>query len=388
MLEPEPLQQIQRTYVRFKGRKFSYFAGCDYFRLASHPAVVRAFQEGARRHGLNVAASRLTTGNHRAYQQLEQTLTAFFEAPAALLVSNGYAANAIVAQAMQNDFSLAVIDARAHSSLRDASRFLRCPVHAFRHRDPEALARVLAKGGRNKKTILLTDGVFAHDGEIAPLGRYLEVLTPGAVILLDDAHAAGVAGRTGRGTAEFLKVVSPRIIQTISLSKAFGVFGGAILGTGALRQKIVASSPMFAGSTPLPLPLAIAARRAIEILKSQPGLRRRLEDNVRYVKSILRNRGFPVADTPAPIIGVTPANQRQAGLIRDRLISRKIFPSFIKYPGGPAGGYFRLVISSEHTGIQLDALLEALDDPNFRPPERQVHQRHRPSDATHRNPGA
>jgi 8-amino-7-oxononanoate synthase len=363
MREPEPLQQIQRTYARYRGRKVSYFAGCDYFRLASHPAVLRALHEGARRYGLNVAASRLTTGNHRAYQQLEATLAAFFGAPAALVVSNGYAANSIVAQALQNDFSIALMDARAHSSLRDASRFLHCPARTFKHRDPEDLARVLAKNGRNKKTILLTDGVFAHDGEIAPLERYLEVLPAGAVILLDDAHGAGVIGRTGGGTAEFLKIASPRIFRTISLSKAFGVFGGAILGTAALRENIIASSGMFAGSTPLPLPLAIAARRAIQILKSEPGLRRRLQENVRHVKSILCGRGFPVADTPAPIIAVTPANPRQAAAIRKRLISRKIFPAFIKYPGGPPDGYFRLVISSEHTRAQLDALLEALGDP-------------------------
>ncbi len=363
MLEPEPLQQIQRTCARFEGRKFSYFAGCDYFRLASHPGVVRALQDGARRFGLSVSASRITTGNHRVYQQLEQSLAAFFGSPAALLASNGYATNAIVAQALQHDFSIGLIDARAHGSLRDASRFLRCPIHVFAHRDPEDLARILAKAGRKKKVILLTDGVFAHDGEIAPLGRYLEILPKDAVILLDDAHAAGVIGGTGKGTAEFLGVNGSRIIQTISLGKAFGSYGGAILGSGALRGRMIAGSQMFSGSTPLPLPLAAAAKRAIEILKSQPALRRRLARNVQLVKSVLRARGFPAADTPAPIIAITPENPREAGAIRKRLMAGKIFPSFIKYPGGPPGGYFRLVISSEHTRAQLNALLEALDDP-------------------------
>lgn len=362
MPEPPPLQQIQRTYVRFEGRKFSYFAGCDYFRLASHPTVVQAMQDGAGRFGLSVAASRITTGNHRVYQQLEGTLAAFFGTPAALLVSNGYATNAIVAQTLQNAFSIAFMDARAHGSLRDTSRFLRCPIQEFDHRNPKDLARLLAKAGRNRKVILLTDGVFAHNGEIAPLDRYFEVLPADSVILLDDAHAAGVIGRTGKGTAEFLRIASPRIIQTTSLSKAFGVYGGAILGTVALRERIIASSAMFAGSTPLPLPLAVAARRSIEILKSDRALRARLVENVRFVKSILLGRGFPVADTPAPIIAITPKNPRESAAIRRRLVSRKIFPSLIKYPGGPPEGYFRLVISSEHTRGQLNALLEALED--------------------------
>src|SRR5579872_1783379 len=150
MSEPAPLQQIERTSVRFNGRKFTYFAGCDYFRLSSHPAVVRALHQGARRFGLNVAASRLTTGNHRLYLELEETLSSFFDA-AALLVPDGYAANFVVAQTLRSDFSLALIDSRAHTSLYDASRFLQCPIKTFNHRDPEDLARLVRKAGRNDK---------------------------------------------------------------------------------------------------------------------------------------------------------------------------------------------------------------------------------------------
>src|SRR5258705_6870018 len=110
MTEPEPLQQIDRTYVRFRGRKLSYFSGCDYFRLASHPGVVAALQEGVKKYGLNVAASRLTTGNHVLYQQLEEKLAAFFGAENALLVSGGYMTNLIVAQVLAGNFLLAVVD--------------------------------------------------------------------------------------------------------------------------------------------------------------------------------------------------------------------------------------------------------------------------------------
>src|SRR5437870_3658525 len=116
MTEPEPLQQLDRTYVRFRDRKLSYFSGCDYFRLASHPKVIAALQAGGRKYGLNVAASRLTTGNHVLYRQLEQRLADFFDAEDALLVSTGYLANLVVAQALARNCSHALIDEKAHPS--------------------------------------------------------------------------------------------------------------------------------------------------------------------------------------------------------------------------------------------------------------------------------
>src|SRR5271163_1998301 len=173
MKEPESLQQVGRTCVLFKKRKFSYFAGCDYFRLASHPEIMRAVTTGLEKYGLNVAASRVTTGNHALYLELETALARFFAAPAALLVSNGYATNAVVAQALRGDFSHVVIDAKAHVSLRDASRLFSCPILEFKHRDPADLRRVLARAGRSAKPILLTDGVFAGEGEIAPVREYV-----------------------------------------------------------------------------------------------------------------------------------------------------------------------------------------------------------------------
>src|SRR6266550_4737972 len=116
MIEPEPLQQVDRTYVRFRHRKLSYFSGCDYFRLASHPKVQAALQSGLKDYGLNVAASRLTTGNHVVYGRLEKELAAFFGAEAALLISTGYLANLVVAQALAGNFSHVLIDVAAHPS--------------------------------------------------------------------------------------------------------------------------------------------------------------------------------------------------------------------------------------------------------------------------------
>jgi 8-amino-7-oxononanoate synthase len=359
----DPLQQVDRTYVIWKHRRLSYFAGCDYFRLASHPAVLQSVTEGLAQYGLNVAASRLTTGHHALYTRLETALAEFFDAPGALLTGNGYAANAIAIQALGEDFSHILIDARAHASLCDAARFFRRPAVKFKHRDPADLARRLRGEPR---PLVLTDGVFSHDGETAPLREYLKRLPQSGMILLDDAHSAGVLGASGKGTPEYAGAPRRRIIQTVTLSKAFGVYGGAILCRQATLDKIAAGSRMFAGNTPLPLPLANAALTSIGLLRKDPGLRRRLFHNVNYVKNALRALGMATPRTPAPIVAVIPRDAREARALRRRLLARKVFPSLIHYPGAPEGGYFRFTISSEHSREQLDDLIASVSGPEQR----------------------
>jgi 8-amino-7-oxononanoate synthase len=305
---PTPLQQVDRTYVRHQGRKLAYFAGCDYFRLASHPRVLRAAEQGLRQSGLNVSASRATTGNHALYGELEKRLVNFFGAKSATLASSGYLPNLMVAQACAGQFSHVVMDERAHGSLADAAQLMNCPVLKFKHRDAEDLARVIKRIG-NAKIILFTDGMFSHDGKIAPLKQYLAIIPKNALILLDDAHGAGVLGKTGRGSAEAAGVASERIIQTITLSKGFGVYGGAVLGPAKIREAIINNSRIFIGNTPLPLPLANAALKSISILKNSPSLRLRLRRNVGYVKGQLNVHGFPVEDSPSPIISIIPPDR-------------------------------------------------------------------------------
>ena len=360
MTEPEPLQQIGRTCVRFRQRKLSCFSGCDYFRLASHPRVVAAMHAGLKKFGLNVAASRMTTGNHVLYGELEAELADFFAAESALLVPTGYMTNLMVAQALRGTFSHALLDNDAHPSVADAARLLDCPVLQFKSRDPKALAVAIHRCGPGTKLLVLTDGMFAHDGSAAPLAEYLKVLPKDALILVDDAHGAGVLGRTGQGTPEHEGVSRRRIIQTVTLSKAFGAYGGAILGSARLRQRILDRSQMFIGGTPLPLPLANAALAGVKTHKANPALRRRLHGNAARVKSSLREAGLPLTETPGPIVLLIPRHAGEIARLEHALLAAGIYPPFLKYPGGPEHGYFRFAISSEHTRPQLDALLKVL----------------------------
>lgn len=355
-----PLQQVDRTFVLNQGRKLSYFGGCDYFRLSSHPQVLQAAEGGLRRYGLNVSASRITTGNHQLYENLEKQIARFFGAPSATLASNGYVPNLMVAQALAGQFSHALIDERAHGCLADAAQLLDCPIVKFRNQDAADLARILKRLG-NIRPIILTDGMFSHDGTLAPIKQYLAALPAGGMILLDDAHGAGTLGKTGRGTLELAGVPGTRIIQTITLSKAFGVYGGAVLSSPELRSAIISKSRLFSGNTPLPLPLANAALKSLAILAADKKMRARLQRNISFVKDSLCRAGYPMVDSPAPIIAIVPTSAKETARLKKRLLAASVFPSFIKYPGGPENGYFRFAISSEHTHKQLRMLINALN---------------------------
>src|SRR5208282_2737960 len=204
----EPLQPLDRNFVRWRGRKLVYFSGCDYFRLARHAAAA-----GLKRFGLNVAASRLTTGHHKIYEILERQLADFFDVEDALLLSSGYLTGIVAAQALAGDFSQALVDERAHPALLDAANQLDCPILKFKHRDADDFARAVARCGRGGRLVVLTDGMFSHDGSVAPLKAYLKILPRDGLILVDDAHGAGVLGKTGKGTPEFEKVSRRQIIQ-------------------------------------------------------------------------------------------------------------------------------------------------------------------------------
>ncbi|HSH93100.1 MAG TPA: aminotransferase class I/II-fold pyridoxal phosphate-dependent enzyme, partial [Roseimicrobium sp.] len=182
----------------------------------------------------------------------------------------------------------------------------------------------------------------------------------GTHFLVDDAHGAGVLGVNGRGTLEELGLSHKNTIRCLTLSKAFGVYGGAVLGEKKNIDRIRETSRMVSGNTPLPLPLAAAALKSIQLLKAHPEWRDRLVIRTRLVKAALRNAGYPQADTSVPIMAIHPGSPSKTDLLRKRLLRHGIFPSHIHYAGGPAEGYFRFALSSEHTTEQLRLLLRAL----------------------------
>jgi 7-keto-8-aminopelargonate synthetase-like enzyme len=359
MTGPEPLAFVGANTVRLRQRTLHYFSGCDYFRLARAPRLAAAAKKSLAESGLNVAASRITTGNHEIYARLENELAKFFDAESALLLPDGYLAPLAVVSALAEEFSHAFVDELAHGALRDAAKFLACPLKTFRHRDAADLQKTLSKCGRNARPILLTDGMFSHDGSVASLREYLKILPRAGKILVDDAHGAGVLGKNGRGTLEFENVSRARVIQCATLSKAFGTYGGVVLGSRALREKIIARSRVFAGTTPLPPPLAGAAIAALKILRAEPQRRKKLFENVAFVRKQLHATGWDILETPGPIIRLPPLPEKLERELTSRLFAAGIYPPYLRYGNSPHGA-FRFVISSEHTPAQLKTVCAVL----------------------------
>jgi 8-amino-7-oxononanoate synthase len=352
-----PLQQIDATHVRVDGRNLIYFGGCDYFRISMHSEVHKAVGNSLRAHGLSVSASRKTTGNHSIYEALEMDLKKFFRVQSALFVPTGYMANVIAAEAMP--FTHLLIDEKAHPSLWRAAQANGGLVLPFKHREPSSVAKISKELPRAAEVALLTDGMFPQDGSLAPLAEYRAVLPRGAYLWVDDAHAAGVLGANGRGSIEEAGISRARVIQTITMSKAFGVYGGAVLGSKTFVDGCIQRSSTFAGSTPVPLPLAAAARAALQIL-SDNHYRRRLRVGVNYCRKTFP--GFaPDGKAVNPIMSFIPKTSAEAQRLKRLLLAAGIFPSFIHYPGGPPQGYFRFALSSEHSLEQIELLGKALE---------------------------
>ncbi len=357
---PDPLRPASPTEVWWRGRRWVYFGGCDYYRLSHHLHVRAAAAATLAREGLGVAASRLTTGNHPLYEELEAWLAKFLRLPRALVVDSGYAANLVVAQALAGEATHAWLDARAHPSVRDAAALLGCRVAAFNHRDPDDLRRRLARLPRSARPVVWTDGVFAHDGSVAPLGEYLEALPARGRLVVDDAHGLGVLGPKGRGSLEACGVADRRVILTGTLSKALGGFGGVVAAEAPFLARVVARSRAFAGSTPPPLPAVAAALAAGRMIAADAALRARLRAKAVRVRAAARAAGWEAPEPDTPILAVVPRHPAETARWRRRLLARGIYPTLIQYPGGPPGGYFRFAISSEHRPEELARLIEVL----------------------------
>jgi 8-amino-7-oxononanoate synthase len=361
---PAEIQSAGRVHVKSRGRRLLFFGGCDYFRFSSHPSVIRAAHAALSEGGLDVAASRTTTGNHPVYRQLEQALVRFFRTESAVLASSGYASGLLVAQALSESVTHVFLDERAHGCLRDAAHWLGVPTRNFLHRDPAHLRAQLNRLPARARPLIATDGMFSADGALAPVRDLLELLPQNGLLWIDDSHGAGTLGAQGRGSLEEAKARAgdraDRLIVTMTLSKAFGCYGGAVLGPATLRERILSKSRLFTGNTPLPPLLASAAIASIQLLKTDPSLRRRLRSNTTQLRTALAAEGWPVEMSGSPVLALIPSSDEEAGKLRRRLLRAGILPTFIRYPGGPDGGFLRLAVSSEHSTQEVHLLGHSL----------------------------
>ena len=358
---PAPVIELTgRTHVCFEGQELLYFAGGDYHGFSRDPTLWKIAADTVRRYGLGPSASRSTTGNHPLYLQLEERVAGFFGTEAAAVVSTGYLGNAILLGALADDFELLLADEKAHVSLLDAARQAGKPLLRYRHFDADHLAGVLRREGQGRRPLILTDSVDGMMGDVAPLPDLLAVsMRDGGGVLLDEAHAFGVLGDSGRGSLEAWEVSAERVHRTGSFGKAFGAFGGLIPGSEDLIVA-VRGQPAFRGATPIPLPLLAVADAVLERLARDPGAILDLKRRALAFKAALRETGCEIEVNQVPIISLAVNGEEQARRSRAVLLAHGIYPSHVHYPGLPPGGMFRFILRSSNTDEETARLLAAL----------------------------
>lgn len=350
------------TVTLADGRVLVSFGGCNYLGLASHPVVVDAVARALNVFGLSATASRETTGNAAPHESLEQELADFLSVERVLLLPDGYIANIAACQGFAGlGVSIALIDERGHASLADAARTAGLRVVRFDHACPASVAGAL-RHARPSTTVVMTDGVFTADGELAPIAALLSEIGTDDWLLVDDCHGLGTIGRGGRGSVAAARLDDPRVVTTSSLAKGLGGAGGIIAGSDSFVSQCHRSSGYIC-TTPIAPALAEGTRAALRVLWAEPEKLDALRANAARLRSGLRQLGLITdADertTPlaAFTIGDTPAMERLAsGLLAD---GYRV--PLIRYPGGPAEAYFRLSVNAEHTAAQIDGLLCAFE---------------------------
>jgi glycine C-acetyltransferase/8-amino-7-oxononanoate synthase len=345
------------------GRERDYFSGTGYLGLQNHPQVLQAAADALARYGFATATSRGGYGEHPLYAALEEEARAFFGAERVLCYPSGYMSGVVLAQGLAGQVERIFIDEAAHYSLWDGARAAGKPLVPFRHRDPQSLREALRAALRpGERPLVFSDGLFPISGALAPAPEYLVELQeyPGAWLCLDDAHAAGVLGAHGRGTLEHFGVQHAHTLAGHTLSKGIGGYGGLIAGPAALVEMLEMGSRVYVGASPVPLPAAAAGAAALRLARDD-ALRQALWRNVARARAGLRAAGWPLEESPAPILCLARRPGLDLARLKDALFERNLCVAHVhNYSSTPPGGALRIAIFATHTTQQIDRLVEVI----------------------------
>lgn len=350
------IEAFTPTHATIGGREVLTFGGCGYLGLSHHPKVRAALVASLDTLGLSTSASRETTGNTLIHEALEHDLAAFLGTDAAILTPEGYTANLALAQALARRYRVALVDERSHRSVAHAVAAAGLEVHTFEHLSAGQAAALAARHA-DRGVAIYTDGVFAADGSVAPADRLMAALPErNSLLIIDDCHGFCVLGENGRGTASHFGVAGPRLCITTTLAKGLGCYGGAIAGPGDLIRDIQTHAGVYRGTTPVPPPLAAAARAAVRTIQEEPGLVQSLRANIAHMRAVLASAGLRFPEPAVPIFTFMLESEERMLTIHHALFERGILAPLIEYPGGPGSRYFRLAVTAAHTPEQIDRL--------------------------------
>ena len=362
------VQSEQRSRCVIDGREVITLSSNNYLGLNTHPRLRDAALEATRRFGAGSGAVRTIAGTMSIHEELEARLATFKHVEAVLTFQSGFTCNTGVIPILAPEGAVIVSDALNHASIIDGIRLTKAERRVFPHADIDGLRAALrevrgAPGGAQRTVLVITDGVFSMDGDVARLPEIVEAAEEAdGIVYVDDAHASGVLGRNGRGSIDHFDLHGRVHVQVGTLSKAIGVLGGYVAGSAALRTVLEHRARPFLFSTSHPPGVAAACLAAIDVLEEEPELIERLWENTRFFKAGLARLGFDIGQSETPITPVIAGNGPLALKLSDRLFEEGVFAQGIGFPTVPDDrSRVRTIVTAEHTRDELEACLAAFE---------------------------
>jgi glycine C-acetyltransferase len=355
------LESASAAESRFDGREVINLASNNYLGLTTHPKLIEAAVDAARKYGAGSGAVRTISGTMRLHLDLEERIARFKNSEACVVFQSGFAANAGTVSAILGPEDHIVSDELNHASIIDGCRLSRAKIHVFPHKDAAVADRILEElASVSGRKLLITDGVFSMDGDIGPLPALVEIAGKyGAIMMVDDAHASGVLGRNGRGTVDHFNLHGRVHIQVGTLSKAIGVLGGYVCGSRDLIEFLYHRARPFLFSTSHPPAVAAACLAAFDVLEQEPERMRNLWDNTGYFKKGLSAAGFNTGMSETPITPVIVGAAKTAFQLSAALFEEGLLATGIGFPTVPEGkARVRTIVTATHTREELDRAIE------------------------------
>lgn len=353
----------QGSRVELDGRQVLLLCSNNYLGLADHPALKRAAIAGAEL-GASSGASRLVSGTMELHDRLESRIASFKGTEKSLLFNSGYAANTGIISALMGRGDAIFSDRLNHASIVDGAQLSRAGFYRYPHKDLDALERMLQEKGGKGRRLIVTDGVFSMDGDIAPLAGLVQLAKRhGALLMVDDAHGCGVLGDTGRGSAELCGVLDGIDIHMGTLGKGFGSFGAYAAASAEVCDYLVNKARSFIFSTSLPPTVLAASIAAIDLVDSPEGaqLRTRLAVNLALFKGRLTDAGFQTMGSETQIVPVFVGPAPATMEFSRQLLEQGIFVQGIRPPTVPAGSCrLRCTIMATHEVADLELAAERI----------------------------
>lgn len=356
------IESPQGAWLVVDGKRVLNFCSNNYLGLANHPAMVSAARDILYKYGIGPGAVRSIAGTMDIHLELERRLAAFKGVEAAITFQSGFTANLATIPALVSKEDVIFSDELNHASIIDGSRLSGAKIIRYAHADPADLERVIKESaGTYRRGLIITDGVFSMDGDVAPLDKICEISNAYDILLMvDDAHGEGVLGRGGRGIVDHFRLHGKVDVEVGTLSKAFGTVGGVVAGNAAIIEWLRQRGRPFLFSSAVTPPDVAASLAAVDLLENSTELVDRLWENARYFKAEMKTLGFDTGVSTTPITPVMLGEAPLAQQFSRELFEEGVFAMSLGFPTVPRGkARIRVMISASHSHSDLEAGLAA-----------------------------